>query len=199
MAKQPPRVIRHDPIGTLAEIAELRLDPRQYGTCSEPVKNHDGSWKSRGCDSYLDCPFSEKDKAGPFNGGVRLVKTTSLGVRKIVQWKDTCFGYLARKEHFEVQDFPYELIAREGEASFKELGSTFRDETIPGQGLVRFVDDRVMVSKIAAFPRPGTNPTLVQESLAAEITEDARAKHKAAQTAEVLGLEAQVAGKGGKR
>lgn len=198
MPKQPPRVIRHDPIGTLSELAELRLDPRQYGSCSEPIKNHDGTWKSRGCDAYYDCKFAEREKSGPFNCGVRLVKTTSTGMRKIVQWRDSCFGYLSRKDHFEVQDFPYEVVARQGD-EIKEIASETRDDNIPGQGMVRLVDDMVKSFKIPDFPRPATNPTLVQQSLAAEISEDARAKHKAAQSAEVLGLEAQVASKGGRK
>jgi hypothetical protein len=123
------------------------------------------------------------------------VKDTPNG-RKVVQFKDDCIGYNAKRADYEARG-PFDWIADEGE-DFKELGSTSRDETVPGEGLKRFIDSKVITSKIAEFPRPKDNPSLAQQAFANEITDQEVARRRSNRSDVALSLEAQAttAGKG---
>lgn len=66
------------PIGTLAELKELNLDPAVVGSCSRRLAVP-GQPFNAGCSAYDVCDRKEKDVAGPENYAFRLIKDEALG------------------------------------------------------------------------------------------------------------------------
>lgn len=181
-------VVRRDPLGTLAEIKESGLAPSRYGCCHKQIKNQDGTFEIVGCPWERICeraekegkgaprivvdakgePTGEKRTAGPLNLGLRYIKQTPSG-KKVVVFVDTCMGYAAKKPDYEVRGI-LDVIAIEGE-SVQVRGSTFRDELVPGEGMKRFTEDKILSYPIPFFARPKNNPTLVDEVVAMTETE----------------------------
>ena len=187
-------------MGSQVALREIGADLRAVGSCSMPEKNYDGSWKNVGCQSYETCELLKRFKAkfgddSPHNGGIRMVKETLSGM-KVVHWKDSCYGYNARLEEKEMKGIAYDWVADEGD-NFKELGSTFRDETVPGEGLKRFIDDKVIGADpdhpniIPAFPKPKDNPKLLGQAFARQIAQDHAEDRKRQRSDRIIDLAEQ--------
>lgn len=162
------------PIST-AKLKELNLSPAKFPSCCEP----DGK-RVRGCDCFLDCRLKEKETGvGPCRKGIQMLKKNPVtGEVRIVNAIHDCFHIPSRQRELEMNGGALKVIASEGQ-EIELRGSVIRDEMIPGQGMTRFIDDKVMKVKIEPYRDPNTDDLLsmelAQKALSAqaqEISED---------------------------
>jgi hypothetical protein len=190
-------VIRHDPVGNLEELKANGLPKSQYASCSMRVRMPDGKFENVGCPMRERCERLEKDgegkprgdrkiTTGPLNLGIRWIKQTPNG-KQVVVFADSCMNLADKKADWEHRGI-VDVIAVEGE-TIEWRGSDHRDETVPGEGIKRFIDDKLdKPYLIPFFPRPDQNKTLASEVFANKQVANEMARRKDAAREQALGV-----------
>lgn len=165
---------------------EQGLDRAAYYSCSAPDGN-----RNKGCVEYHRCKLKERlDGAGPVNKGVRLLKTSPVTQRTTVSHTSmSCYHIPHRASELAKNDGALVVIASEGE-TIKCRGSVFRDETIPGQGLVRIIEDKNLDIVVPAY-KDEDSVDLLERSLASQMLVEAEADNE---TERIKELERAAAG-----
>lgn len=176
-----------DPRGTTKELGALGIDLASTPSCSRQIIEN-GETIVLGCKQWKGCALKERGLSGPVNKGIQTIKR-HLGSKKAVVINNmmTCFHIPGYQRRIENRGGVVNIIASEGEV-IKLRGSKARDEVIPGQGLVRVIDDVILEQKVPAFPRPGMGGNLTEEVIASAALEEHKRKMIAARPFELLGL-----------
>jgi hypothetical protein len=186
-----------DPHGTLDELSALRVDLARIGCCHKKVVE-DGQLMVWGCREFKRCTLPEKvgkgpatsglNGRGPCNKGLQTLKKMPDGSTKATRTVLSCVdipGFVAR---IEAGGGIVEIVASEGEEIMLR-GSRVKDETIPGQGLVRIHEDGIYPEKVKAFPRPGSGYNLPEQKMIAEFTKEVLDRRRAEAPSRLLGIE----------
>jgi len=185
-----------DPRGTVEELEALRVNMAKYGSCARKVVE-DGELVLRGCKEWKRCELPEKtgkgpktsglNGRGPCNKGLQLIKKSATGEVKVVRVALSCFHIPGFKKRHEMNDGLVTVTASEGE-TIQVRGSVVRDEVVPGEGMKRFVDDKVIPQVVPAFPRPGSHGNLAEQQLVVEETQRILSERRAGAPARLLGV-----------
>ena len=180
---------------TWARVKELDLDVARYHTCSAP----DGR-RNAGCPCWSECKLDAEKKKGqaayestlraedydakgacPCNKGVTLFKRRSDGTVKAKNDTWSCYSIPNMAKQAELNDGRVSITAGEGE-TIKVRGSVTRDEDVPGQGRVRFVDDKNIDVVVPVYKDPQDETLLdlaiAKEALDKAISADDRETHR---------------------
>ena len=188
----------NDPHGTVEELTALRVDLRKVGCCSRKRRDEDNRVAIVGCEVHKLCDLPERDGKGPAtsgcNGrgpcrkGLEVIKVMPDGKKVVTRVVLDCFHIPGFRRRVEARGFKrsdgvmeygiVRVIAGENE-KIKLPGSHTKDETIPGQGLVRNVIDEAVEETIKPFPRPGTPGNLPDLGIEAEVMEAVRLERRA--------------------
>ncbi len=194
----------HEPHGTIAELEGIHANLAVIGACTKRVKE-DGQVIIAGCGEYRRCTLPEKSGSGPKTSGYKGagpcgkgveffkqspagMKPNAPGTRRIVGrlslWCWHIPGFAGR---IEGGGGLVRVVASEGE-TIRVRGTDAKDQTIPGQGLVRVHEDVIRDEVVPRFPRPGQEWNLREGQLFAEAVEAETLRRRAALPGQMLGM-----------
>lgn len=174
-----------NPVGTLAQLAEVGLDPTVHASCSEP-KEVDQPGKGRtvvnqGCVHWFNCPWKQRH-----NVAVRIIKPSSRGKRRIRENWMSCAEYLAGPSRWNGHNgVIVEVFGGEG-AKVTLRGSLREEPKTPGS-LATFKPS-FWKEPVPVILSPADNPALVEDAAAAEMVKSAQERDGDAARRSALGL-----------
>lgn len=169
------------PVGTLEEFERDGYSPAQYPSCARPAKDSDGNVIVKGCPLYNKCTMSIRDKSGPRNFGVEIIKGEALGghvIRRVL----TCYKVVTDQDYHEQNEGVVTIIANEGE-TFQNV-EVRRVKNEKGEPDQREMQVDVVVP---AHPRPNENPALVRDRVKAMARKREMEMKKSERASEALG------------
>lgn len=190
----------NDPRGTLDELEPMGVDLAQVPSCARRVIE-DNQVVVLGCREWKRCELAEKGaggrgeslKGGPVTKVVQILKKKYDGKTVVSTGQYYCFHIPGLKRRIEETGGLLRIIgseARNGgeQGKFKTRGSEREEKTIPGQGWVSIVHDKILEEKINPFPRPGTEGNLTEQLLVKEVMDAERERIARDRPGELLGL-----------
>ena len=170
-----------DPRGTLEEFHQKKIDPALVPSCAKRVVE-EGQVIVMGCREWRRCELDgrlgpkhdNKGKTGPHYKGVLVIKAMPDKDEKktvVTRCSMTCFHIPGFRKRIEEMGGKrgglVKIIAHEGE-TIEVRGSTYKDEVVPGQGLTRIIEDKILTETVKMFPRPGSPGNMPDQQLVAD-------------------------------